>query len=153
MAAFPGVQKIAYEGPQSKNPLAFRHYNAAELVEGKSMKDHLRFSVAYWHTLRGTGGDPFGPGTMIRPWEGPIDDVPNAINRYDLAQRDALRTNPDGSVDLYLQSDSPGKDREANWLPAPKGKFVLVMRIYTPRKAAPSIVDGTWTPPPVKRVP
>lgn len=79
--------------------------------------------------------------------------VSNAIDRYDLAQRDALRTNPDGSVDLYLQPDSPGKDREANWLPAPKGKFVLVMRIYAPTKTPPSIVDGTWTPPPVKRAP
>ena len=48
---------------------------------------------------------------------------------------------------------SPGKDKEANWLPAPKGKFVLVMRIYAPRKTPPSILDGSWTPPPVKRVP
>ncbi len=69
MAAFPEVAKIRYEGPKSKNPLAFRHYNADEKVEGKSMKDHLRFAVAYWHTFRGTGSDPFGPGTMRRPWE------------------------------------------------------------------------------------
>ena len=54
---------------------------------------------------------------------------------------------------MYLQADSPGKDKEANWLPAPKGKFVLVMRIYAPRKTPPSILDGTWTPPPVKRAP
>ena len=60
--------------------------------------------------------------------------MPNAINRYDLAQRDKLITNPDGSVDLYLQADSPGKGKEANWLPAPKGKFQLVMRIYAPKK-------------------
>ena len=70
MPAFPDVAKIRYEGPESKNPLAFRYYNESEMVEGKSMKDHLRFSVAYWHTMRGTGGDPFGPGTMLRPWEG-----------------------------------------------------------------------------------
>ncbi len=79
--------------------------------------------------------------------------VPNPINRYDLAQRDRLIPNPDGSVDLYLQADSPGKDKEANWLPAPRGKFVLVMRIYSPRTTPPSILDGTWTPPPVKRAP
>jgi hypothetical protein len=79
--------------------------------------------------------------------------VPNPINRYDLAQRDRLLTNPDGSVDLYLQSDSPGKDKEANWLPAPRGKFDLVLRIYAPRKAPPSILDDTWTPPPVKHLP
>jgi xylose isomerase len=81
MPAFPNVAKIRYEGPESKNPLAFRHYNEAELVEGKPMKEHLRFSVAYWHTLRGTGGDPFGPGTMLRPWEAKEDTVENAINR------------------------------------------------------------------------
>jgi xylose isomerase len=81
MAAFPDVQKIKYEGPTSKNPLAFRHYNETELIEGKSMKDHFRFSVAYWHTMRGTGGDPFGPGTMIRPWEAKTDGVENACNR------------------------------------------------------------------------
>ena len=78
--------------------------------------------------------------------------VPNAINRYDLAKRDKLAANPDGSVDLYIQAESPGKDREANWLPAPKGKFTLVMRIYQPRKTPRSILDGSWTPPPVKRV-
>ncbi len=80
MPAFADIQTIKYEGPDSKNPLAFRHYNAEELVEGKPMKDHLRFSVAYWHTMRGTGSDPFGPGTMLRPWEGQ-DTVENAVNR------------------------------------------------------------------------
>jgi xylose isomerase len=85
MAAFPEVSKIQYEGPQSRNALAFRHYNENELVEGKTMKDHLRFSVAYWHAMRGTGADPFGPGTMIRPWEGPHDTVENAINRVRVA--------------------------------------------------------------------
>ena len=68
-------------------------------------------------------------------------------------QRDKLVANPDGSVDMYLQAASPGKDKEANWLPAPKGKFKLVMRIYSPTGTPPSILDGSWTPPPVKRVP
>ncbi len=85
MAAFPEISKIKYEGPDSKNPLAFRHYNESELVEGKTMKDQLRFSVAYWHTMRGTGADPFGPGTMIRPWEGAGDSVENAVNRVRVA--------------------------------------------------------------------
>jgi len=85
MAAFPEISKIKYEGPDSKNPLAFRHYNENELVEGKTMKDQLRFSVAYWHTMRGTGADPFGPGTMIRPWEGAGDSVENAVNRVRVA--------------------------------------------------------------------
>jgi xylose isomerase len=52
-AAFPNISRIQYEGPRSKNSLAFKHYNPAEFVEGKSMKDHLRFSVVYWHTMRG----------------------------------------------------------------------------------------------------
>jgi hypothetical protein len=77
--------------------------------------------------------------------------VPNSINRYDLSQRNHFVTNPDGSVDLYIQADSPGKNKEPNWLPAPKGKFSLVMRLYWPTQTPPSILDGTWTPPPVKR--
>jgi hypothetical protein len=79
--------------------------------------------------------------------------VPNPINRYDLAQRDRLISNLDGSIEMYLQAESPGKDKEANWLPAPHGKFVLVMRIYSPTTTTPSILDGSWTPPPVKPVP
>jgi hypothetical protein len=78
--------------------------------------------------------------------------VPNPINRYALSQRDTFVSNPDGSVDIYIQAESPGADKQANWLPAPKGKFALVMRMYGPRKTPPSIVDGSWTPPPVNRV-
>ena len=85
MSAFPEIQKIRFEGPKSANPLAFRDYDENEVVAGKSMKDHLRFSVAYWHTMRGTGGDPFGPGTMVRPWEGSEDSVDNAIHRVRVA--------------------------------------------------------------------
>src|SRR5438270_5972583 len=85
MAFFPEVQKIRYEGPDSKDPLAFRHYNADEAIEGKSMKEHLRFSVAYWHTLRGQGGDPFGPGCAIRPWEDGTDSLTMALRRVDVA--------------------------------------------------------------------
>lgn len=68
-AAFPKIPKIQYEGPKSRNPFAFKHYNPEELVEGKSMKDHLRFSVVYWHTMCGTGSDMFGWGTWDRPWD------------------------------------------------------------------------------------
>jgi xylose isomerase len=85
MPAFPEVQKIVFEGPLSKNPLAFKHYDANASVEGRSMREHLRFSVAYWHTLRGTGSDPFGPGTMARPWEGAVDNVENACQRVRVA--------------------------------------------------------------------
>lgn len=85
MPVFPDVQKIKFEGPDSKNPLSFRHYNENEVVEGKTMKDHFRFSVAYWHTMRGTGSDPFGPGTMLRPWEAAQDSVDNAVARTRVA--------------------------------------------------------------------
>jgi xylose isomerase len=85
MAAFPDIQKIPFEGPQSKNMLAFHHYDENEVVEGKPMKDHFRFAVAYWHTFRGGGADPFGPGTMLRPWEAAEDTVENAQNRVRVA--------------------------------------------------------------------
>ncbi len=84
-AHFPTVGTIAYEGPGSANPLAFRHYNPTELFDGKSLQDHLRFSVAYWHAFRGTGADPFGPGTIVRPWEKGRDAVSIAKVRMDAA--------------------------------------------------------------------
>lgn len=83
--AFANIPQIQYEGPKSKNPLAFKHYNPDEIIEGKSMKDHLRFSVTYWHTFRGTGADPFGAGTMQRPWDDGSNSVENARNRARVA--------------------------------------------------------------------
>jgi xylose isomerase len=85
MAFFPEVEKIRYEGPQSTNPLSFRHYNPDEVVEGKPMREHFRFAVAYWHTFRGTGSDPFGPGCAVRPWEDGSDSVEMAIKRVHVA--------------------------------------------------------------------
>lgn len=84
-AYFPKISKIQYEGPSSKNPLAFKHYNADELVEGKTMKDHLRFSVVYWHTFRNPLSDPFGAGTAIRPWDDGTNSVKNAQKRVKVA--------------------------------------------------------------------
>lgn len=79
--AFPDIQKIQYEGPKSRNPLAFRHYNADEVVGGKKMRDHLRFGVAYWHAMRNTLSDPFGGGTAQRPWDDGSNSVANAQRR------------------------------------------------------------------------
>ncbi len=84
-AAFPQIPKIQYEGPQSKNPLAFKHYNPDEVVAGKTMRDHLRFSVVYWHTFRNSLSDPFGVGTAIRPWDDGSNSVKNAQNRARVA--------------------------------------------------------------------
>lgn len=78
--------------------------------------------------------------------------VANPINRYSISPRQSLKSNPDGSVDLYIQKDSPGADKESNWLPAPAGKFILMLRMYWPGESEPSILDGTWTIPPVKKV-
>ncbi len=69
MEFFPSITKIQYEGPDSRNPLSFKHYNAQEKVMGKTMAEHLRFAVAYWHTFKGAGSDPFGPGVYDRPWD------------------------------------------------------------------------------------
>jgi xylose isomerase len=85
MEAFKGIKRIRHEGPKSKNPLAFKHYNPNEKVEGKSMRDHLRFAVCYWHTFRGTGSDPFGVGTMQRPWDDGSNSVDNAQHRVHAA--------------------------------------------------------------------
>ena len=75
MSKFPNVPKIQYEGRDSKNPFAFRHYNPQEVVFGKTMEEHLRFAVAYWHTFNANGSDPFGAGTAVRSWDSlaPLD--------------------------------------------------------------------------------
>ena len=77
--------------------------------------------------------------------------VENPINRYSISARQNLKSNADGSVDLYIQKDSPGKDKESNWLPAPPDKFVLMLRLYWPNPEDPSILDGSWKIPPVKK--
>jgi xylose isomerase len=80
-AAFPDVPRISYGGPSSRNPLEFKCYDAEEIVGGKSMKDHLRFSVVYWHTFANPLSDPFGVGTAVRPWDDGSNSVANAQNR------------------------------------------------------------------------
>src|SRR5215467_11809945 len=78
--------------------------------------------------------------------------VENPINRYSISPRQNLKSNTDGSTDLYIQNKSPGPDKEANWLPAPIGKFVLMMRLYWPDEKSPSIINGTWKPPVAQKV-
>ncbi|MBP6609958.1 MAG: xylose isomerase [Paludibacter sp.] len=80
---FPSVEAIKFEGKESKNPLAFRYYNAEQVVYGKKMKDWFRFSMAWWHTLCAEGGDPFGPGTQVHPWAGATDAVQAAKDKMD----------------------------------------------------------------------
>jgi xylose isomerase len=85
MTEYFDVAAIKYEGPSSTNPLAFRHYNANEVIEGKTMKDHLRFAVAWWHTFCGTGSDPFGPGCAVRPWDDGSNSLEMALKKVDVA--------------------------------------------------------------------
>lgn len=82
---FPGIGRIPFEGPASRNPLAFRHYDENRIVAGKTMQDYLRFAVAYWHSFCGTGGDPFGPGTRPLPWDTAPDPLARAQAKMDAA--------------------------------------------------------------------
>jgi xylose isomerase len=94
MSYFANIGKIQYEGKQSDNPLAFKHYNPDEVVLGKRMEDHLRFAVAYWHTFTGEGVDPFGVGTAQRPWSG--------VSGLDLAKKRA-----EASFEFYQKLGVP----------------------------------------------
>ncbi len=99
----------------------------------------------------------FGPGRLPPAdgfWSLTMYDkdyffVNNPLNRYTLSQRNDLKKNPDGSIDLYLQNTNPGPERESNWLPTPAGRFILMLRLYWPKATPPSILDGSWTIPPV----
>ncbi|KAG0916204.1 hypothetical protein G6F32_016515 [Rhizopus arrhizus] len=78
--------------------------------------------------------------------------VNNPLNRYSISPRQNLQVNADGSTDLYIQKNSPGKDKESNWLPAPPGDFILMLRTYWPSEVGPSIINGTWAIPAVQKV-
>lgn len=82
---FKGIDKIKYEGKESDNPLAFKYYNPNQVVAGKTMKEHFKFAIAYWHTFCGQGGDPFGPGTQNFPWDASSDPIEAAKNKADAA--------------------------------------------------------------------
>lgn len=82
---FKGVGQIKYEGPESDNPLAYRWYDENKVVAGKSLKEHLRFAVAYWHSFCGNGSDPFGAPTHIFPWDEKADAVERAKDKMDAA--------------------------------------------------------------------
>jgi hypothetical protein len=90
--------------------------------------------------------DAFWSVTM---YDGEVYLVPNPLNRFALGDRSGMKSGDDGSLTIYIQSESPGPDKEANWLPAPKGAFKLAMRLYAPKK---EVADGTWAPPSVTKV-
>ena len=82
---FKGIGEIKFEGKESDNPLAFKYYNPEQVVAGKTMREHFKFAIAYWHTFCGQGADPFGPGTQNFPWDTPSDAVEAAKAKADAA--------------------------------------------------------------------
>ena len=82
---FPGIGKVRFEGPASDNPLAFKHYDADRVIAGKTMREHLRFAVCYWHSFCATGGDPFGPGTRSPSWHASHEPLQQSEDRLDAA--------------------------------------------------------------------
>ncbi len=82
---FKGIEKIAYEGKESDNPLAYKYYDPNKIVAGKTMREHFKFAIAYWHTFCGQGSDPFGPGTQNFPWDQSSDPIQAAKDKADAA--------------------------------------------------------------------
>ena len=123
--------------PKSAGPDADQTYDGSAKYVLRFDKGKLPPVKAFW-SLTMYGADYFF--------------VDNPLNRYTLSQRNDLKANPDGSVDLYIQADNPGPDKESNWLPAPKDTFVLMLRLYWPTETPPSLFDGSWLPPQVIKV-
>jgi hypothetical protein len=121
--------------PTSEGPDLLKKYSGENKYVAHFKKGELPPANAFW---------------SITMYDKDYFFVPNAINRYTVSSRNKFKANADGSIDLYIQKDSPGKDKEQNWLPAPADKFVLMMRLYWPSEKPPSLLDGTWKPPEVK---
>ncbi|MUL64241.1 hypothetical protein BOO86_07180 [Mycobacterium sp. CBMA 234] len=124
--------------PTSKADADGHPYNGANKYVMHFDKDQLPPAEGFWSLTMYDEGYFF---------------VDNPLNRYTLSQRNNLTRNPDGSVDLYMQHDNPGPEKQTNWLPAPAGAFNLMLRLYWPKQNPPSILDGTWKPPAVTKLP
>ncbi len=123
--------------PVSKTDTDDRKYNGANKYVMHFPKGKLPPVEAFWSV------------TMYDP---AMFFVNNPLNRYSISPRQDLKSNADGSTDLYVQHESPGKDKESNWLPAPSGDFVLMLRMYWPNETDPTILNGSWTIPAAKKV-
>ncbi len=122
---------------KSASGLIHRDYNGSEKYVIRFEKGQLPPAKGFW---------------SITMYDSKYFFVANPLNRYSISPRQDLKANADGSVDIYLQNESPGRDKESNWLPAPKDKFILMMRLYWPKEGNPSILDGSWVLPPAKKV-
>ena len=127
-----------------------------DAVYPTSMKDAdgNAYSGANRYVMRFAPGElpPVSGFWSITMYDADYFFVANPINRYSISPRQDLKRNPDGSVDILVQHASPGADRESNWLPAPSGRFILMLRLYWPNESDPSILDGSWTIPPAAKV-
>ena len=123
--------------PTSQKDADSRKYSGANKYVMRFPKGQLPPALGFW---------------SVTMYDANYFFVNNPLNRYSISARQNLKSNPDGSTELYIQKDSPGKDKESNWLPSPPGDFVLMMRLYWPSEKNPSIIDGSWKIPPVKKV-
>ena len=140
--AFLAAAGLGVNRPQDAIYLTAQKDESSKDFDGSSKKYVMHFDKGQMPPVNG-----FWSLTM---YNAAYFFVPNTLNRYTLDQRDKFVTNADGSVDLYLQTDSPGKAKEANWLPVPKDKFVPMLRLYWPKETPPSILDSTWNPPAIR---
>jgi hypothetical protein len=123
--------------PTSEGPSVFESYTGEKKYVMHFEKGQLPPAQGFWSITMYDKGYFF---------------VANPLNRYSISAREDLKPNADGSTDLYIQNESPGADKEFNWLPAPKDKFILMMRLYWPSEKNPSILDGSWIIPKVQVV-
>ncbi|MEO0585588.1 MAG: xylose isomerase [Bacteroidota bacterium] len=135
---FPGIGKIPFEGRETDNPLAFRWYEEDRQVAGKSMKEHFRFAVAWWHTLCGTGGDPFGVGTKNFPWLQAHDPIQRAKDKMDAGFEFITKL----GVPYYCFHDYDLVDEGANLTES--RKRLDIMTDYATEKQATSGVKLLW---------
>jgi hypothetical protein len=120
--------------PTSEADPEGRPYDGAEKYVMHFEKGELPPAKAFW---------------SITMYDAQYFFVANPLNRYTVSSRSKLKANPDGSIDVLIQQTPPARAMQGNWLPAPKGRFVLMLRLYYPRAEAPSILDGSWKIPPV----
>ncbi len=123
--------------PTSKADADGHKYNGANKYVMRFPKGHLPPVEGFW---------------SLTMYDDKYFFVNNPLNRYSVSARQNLQTNADGSTDLYIQKDSPGKDKESNWLPAPAGDFILMLRMYWPNETDPSIINGSWTIPAARKL-
>jgi len=123
--------------PTSDGPSVFEDYTGGKKYVMHFDNGHLPPAEGFW---------------SLTMYDKDYFFVDNPLNRYSISARQDLKPNADGSVDLYIQNESPGVDKESNWLPAPKDKFILMLRLYWPAEKNPSILDGSWIIPKVEAV-